>query len=563
VLVPSRSPGYQPRCRWGRRARTVFPLVRPGMWGEGPDEGHSGAEAGRAMNPAALGPGTIQLTPGRLSLRDLRAIAREGARVTLDPAAFAEIDAGAAAVASVVRAGKAVYGVNTGFGRLAQTHIAVDQLESLHRNLVLSHSAGTGPLLDEATVRLVLALKLNSLARGRSGVRRELVAVLLALLENEISPCIPAKGSVGASGDLAPLAHLAAVLLGYGEARVGGRMVPAREALRCAGLEPLQLAPKEGLALVNGTQVSTALALIGLFAAEDAFAAALVAGALSVDAALASDTPFDPRLHALSGHQGQQQIAAVLRGLLAGSEIRASHLLCTRVQDPYSLRCQPQVMGACLDHLRFAGGRFLIEANAVSDNPLVFADTLEVLSGGNFHAEGVAMASDALALAIAEIGASSERRIALLTDPALSGLPAFLTPEPGLNSGFMLAHVTAASLASENKSLAHPASVDSLPTSANQEDHVSMAAFAARRLSEMADNTATIVAIELLAGAQGVELRRPLKTSPALAPVVAAIRDRVAFYDADRFFAPDIEAIRDLVRAGGFLHHASTLFDQH
>jgi histidine ammonia-lyase len=301
---------------------------------------------------------------------------------------------------------------------------------------------------------------------------------------------------------------------------------------------------------------------MGLFAAEDVFAAALVGGALSVDAALASDTPFDSRLHALSGHRGQQEVAAALRELLAQSEIRASHLSCGRVQDPYSLRCQPQVMGACLDHIRFAADRFTTEANAVSDNPLVFPDTLEVLSGGNFHAEGVAMASDALALAIAEIGALSERRIALLTDPVMSGLPAFLTPAPGLNSGFMLAHVTAASLASENKSLAHPASVDSLPTSANQEDHVSMAAFAARRLSEMADNTATIAAIELLAGAQGVELRRPLKTAPALEPVIATIRERVAFYDADRFFAPDIAAIRALVREGGFRGYAGALFDE-
>ena len=505
----------------------------------------------------------FQLIPGQLSLRGLRAIRRGGVRVTLDPTALAEIHAGAEAVAAVVRAGNAVYGVNTGFGRLAQTRIPDDQLERLQQNLVLSHSTGTGAPLDDTTVRLILALKVNSLGRGYSGVRRELVAALLSLLEQEVYPCIPAKGSVGASGDLAPLAHLAAVLVGFGEAHVKGQILPAREALRRVGLEPLRLAAKEGLALVNGTQVSTALALVGLFAAEDVFGAALVAGALSTDAALASDTPFDPRLHALSGHRGQQEIAAALRRLLADSEIRASHLYCERVQDPYSLRCQPQVMGACLDLIRFTAGCLTTEANAVSDNPLVFPDTGEVLSGGNFHAEGVALASDTLALAIAEIGALSERRIALLTDPAMSGgLPAFLTPEPGINSGFMLAHVTAASLASENKSLAHPASVDSLPTSANQEDHVSMSAFAARRLLEMADNTATIVAIELLAAAQGVELRRPLKTSPALGPVVAGIRSRVAFYDGDRFFAPDIAAIRGLVREGGFRHYAGALFDQ-
>jgi len=493
---------------------------------------------------------SLLIIPGELTLAQLRQVAREAVTVTLVPDALAEIDASAETVSTILRSGRAAYGINTGFGKLAQTRISDDQLEQLQTNLVLSHSTGTGPLLDDETVRLILVLKINGLARGRSGVRRSVIDALIGLVDHGVYPCIPSKGSVGASGDLAPLAHLAAVLIGFGEARVEGRILPAIEALTVAGLTPLRLAPKEGLALLNGTQASTALALKGLFAAEDVFAAAVAAGALSVDAAAGSDTPFDARIQALRGHRGQIDVAAAYRALLAGSGIRASHLDCDRVQDPYSLRCQPQVMGACLDHIRFAAESFRIEANAVSDNPLVFPDTGEVLSGGNFHAEPVAMASDTLAVAIAEIGALSERRIALLTDPNLSALPAFLTPDAGLNSGFMIAHVTAAALASENKSLAHPASVDSLPTSANQEDHVSMATFAARRLGEMAENTGTIVAIELLAAAQGVDLRAPLHTSPALLKVMALIRARAAAYHQDRYFAPDIASIGALVKSG-------------
>jgi histidine ammonia-lyase len=376
------------------------------------------------------------------------------------------------------------------------------------------------------------------------------IDALLAFANKGVLPCVPAKGSVGASGDLAPLAHLCLPLIGRGEVRVEGRIVPASEGLARAGLSPLALAPKEGLALINGTQVSTALALQGLFAAEDVFLAAVASGALSVDAALGSDTPFDPRIHAVRGHSGQTDVAAAYRRLLAGSAIRHSHVDCDRVQDPYSLRCQPQVMGACLDHLRFVAERLTIEANAVTDNPLVFPDTDDVLSGGNFHAEPVAMAADALAVAIAEIGALAERRIALLTDPHMSALPAFLIAEPGLNSGFMIAQVTAAALASENKTLAHPASVDSLPTSANREDHVSMATFAARRTLDMAENTAGIVAIELLAAAQGVDLRRPLETSPLLGEVKAAVRARAPFLERDREFAPDIASVTALVRSG-------------
>ena len=497
--------------------------------------------------------------PGHVGLDEIRAIALADAPLALDPSCRAAVDAGARTVADIVAAGKTVYGVNTGFGKLAQTRIDDDRLADLQRNIVLSHAAGTGALLDDRAVRLTLALKVLSLARGHSGVRWEIVEALLALIEHRIYPCIPSKGSVGASGDLAPLAHLSAVLLGVGEARVGGEVVPAAEALARAGLEPVALAPKEGLALLNGTQVSTALALLGLFAAEDVFAAALVAGAMSVDAALGSDAPFDARLQALRGQPGQIAVAATLRRLLDGSEIRRSHLDCDRVQDPYSLRCQPQVMGACLDQMRHVAAVLSTEAAAVTDNPLVFPETGDVLSGGNFHAEPVALAADGLALAIAETGALSERRMALLIDSNLSGLPPFLTAEPGLNSGFMMAQVTAAALASENKSLAHPASVDSLPTSANQEDHVSMATFAARRLGDMAENTAGIVAIELLAAAQGLDVRRPLATSPALRQAHDAIRAVAPPLEGDRFMAPDIAAVTRLVADGAFTGFAADI----
>jgi histidine ammonia-lyase len=490
-----------------------------------------------------------------LPLAALREIARSGPQLELDRRCLPGLHAGHESVERIVASGKPAYGINTGFGRLSQTRIPVEELEQLQTNIVLSHAAGTGELLNDGAVRLILALKISSLASGHSGVRPQLVERLLELYNRGIYPCIPAKGSVGASGDLAPLAHLSLALLGLGEVRVKGKMVPARKAL--GDLGPLKLAPKEGLALLNGTQVSTALALLGLFAAEDVFAAAVAAGSLSVDAAAGSDTPFDQRIHALRGQAGQQLVARCYSELLAGSEIRRSHLENDpRVQDPYSLRCQPQVMGACLDQIRHAARIFELEAAAVTDNPLVFPENDEILSGGNFHAEPIALAADSLALAIAEIGALSERRIALLIDTTLSGLPPFLVEHGGVNSGFMVPQVTAAALASENKSLAHPASVDSLPTSANQEDHVSMATFAARRLSGMARNSAGIVAIELLAAAQGIDFRAPLKTSPRLQEVHSLVRSRVGFYDHDRYFAPDITAIQELVEAGAFHRYA-------
>jgi histidine ammonia-lyase len=496
----------------------------------------------------------MQLAPGRLTLADIHAFADAKDPLVLDEATRAHLAQGARTVAGIVAKGEPVYGINTGFGKLAQTHIPADQLEQLQRNLILSHSVGVGALLDDRIVRLVMLLKIAGLARGYSGVRAEVVDAMLTMLNAAVYPCIPSKGSVGASGDLAPLAHLAAALVGIGEVRHRGRTMPAADGLAIAGLSPLTLGPKEGLALLNGTQVSTALALHGLFAAENVFAAAMVAGSMSVDAAMGSDTPFDERIHELRGHLGQIECAATYRRLLRGSEIRASHLHGDdKVQDPYSLRCQPQVMGACLDVMDTAALTLVTEANGVTDNPLVFPESGDSLSGGNFHAEPVAFAADQLALAIAEIGALAERRIALLIDTTISGLPPFLTAASGLNSGFMIAHVTAAALASENKSLAHPASVDSLPTSANQEDHVSMATFAARRLSDMADNTATIVAIELLAAAQGIDFRRPLKTSGPLEEAHHIIRRVAPHLEGDRYLALDIEAVTPLVRGGIFV----------
>lgn len=494
---------------------------------------------------------TLVLDPGRLTLAELRTLWAAPRRVALPESARAAITASAAAIEAIVARGEAAYGINTGFGKLARTRIPDAQLEQLQRNLILSHSVGTGEPMSDATVRLVMAMKAASLARGHSGVRPVVIDTLLAVLNAGIVPRIPVKGSVGASGDLAPLSHMTLALMGEGEVRVDGRVLPAAAALQAAGITPLTLAAKEGLALINGTQVSTALALHGLFLAERLLEAGSLTGALCVDAAKGSDAPFDPRIHALRGQPGQIASATVTRALLEGSAIRQSHVVNDeRVQDPYSLRCQPQVMGACRDLVAQAARTLLIEANAVTDNPLVFPATGEVLSGGNFHAEPVAFAADTLALALAEIGALSERRIALLIDSTLSGLPPFLVDNPGLNSGFMIAHVTAAALASENKSLAHPASVDSLPTSANQEDHVSMATYAARRLETMADHTATILAIEWLAAAQGVDFHRPLLTSPRLQRVHAILRAQVPFYDRDRLFAPDIEAAKALVLAG-------------
>jgi histidine ammonia-lyase len=511
------------------------------------------------MNPTTH---HLTLQPGALTLPDLRAVWSAPGTLSLAPEAYAAIEASAATVQAIVAKGDPAYGINTGFGLLAKRHIPQAQLEQLQQNLILSHAVGTGELLSDNVVRLILLTKIGSLARGYSGVRPLIVDTLIALYNAGIMPAIPSQGSVGASGDLAPLAHMTLAMLGVGPVRMNGELMDANVALNAAGIEPVTLAAKEGLALINGTQVSTALALHGLFMAERLLEAGMVTGALSLDAARGSDAPFDPRVHEVRGQPGQIAAAKIYRELVAGSAIRASHLVGDeRVQDPYSLRCQPQVMGAVMDLIAQAGRTLLIESNAVTDNPLIFQeDGGMVVSGGNFHAEPVAFAADTLGLAIAEIGALSERRIALLIDATLSGLPPFLVREPGVNSGFMIAHVTAAALASENKSLAHPASVDSLPTSANQEDHVSMATFAARRLGQMAHNTGVIVGIELLAAAQGIEFHRPLTSSDHLEHVHALLRARVAAFDQDRFFAPDIEAARGMVMEGALSAACKDLF---
>lgn len=491
------------------------------------------------------------LHPGRLSLEQLQAIHAGRAAIAIDAAARAAIAASAAIVQRAAAGSAPVYGVNTGFGKLASTRIGEGDLATLQLNLIRSHSVGVGEPLAPEVVRLVLALKAGSLARGASGVREQVVDALLAVLNARLVPYIPSQGSVGASGDLAPLAHMTLALIGEGEFLVDGRRRAAAQVLAAHGIEPLRLAAKEGLALINGTQVSTALALHALFAFEPVLESALVIGALTVDAARGSDGPFDPRIHALRGQPGQIDVAMYYRALLAGSAIRASHTEHDdRVQDPYCLRCQPQVVGACLDQLRHAALVLLREANAVTDNPLVFADDAAMISGGNFHAEPVALAADAMANAIAEVGAIAERRIAMLIDANVSRLPPFLTADAGLNSGFMIAHVTAAALASENKSLAHPASVDSLPTSANQEDHVSMATFAARRLQPMIANVAHILGIEYLAAAEGIDFLRPLASSAPLEAAHALLRENVARLDRDRYVAPEIERATALVRVG-------------
>ena len=493
----------------------------------------------------------MMLVPGELTLDDLRALHMGGEPLDLDPASRAGIRAAAAVVQRAAAGSEPVYGVNTGFGKLASTRISEADLDTLQVNLIRSHSVGVGEPLAPSVVRLMLALKAASLARGHSGVREVVIDTLLAVHNAGLVPYVPSQGSVGASGDLAPLAHMTLALTGEGQMLVDGRRVPAAAAMEQAGIAPLVLAAKEGLALINGTQTSTALALHALLRFEAVLEAALVVGALTVDAARGSDGPFDPRIHQLRGQPGQIDVARYYRALLSGSEIRRSHLEGDdRVQDPYSLRCQPQVVGACLDQLRHSALVLVREANAVTDNPLVFADDGALVSGGNFHAEPVALAADAMAVAIAEVGAIAERRIAMLIDAGVSRLPPFLAADPGLNSGFMIAHVTAAALASENTSLAHPASVDSLPTSANQEDHVSMATFAARRLGPMIANTAHILGIELLAAAQGIDFLRPLRSSRPLEAAHALVREHCPPVWHDRALAPDIERATALVTDG-------------
>ncbi|MVA22396.1 histidine ammonia-lyase [Agrobacterium vitis] len=491
------------------------------------------------------------LVPGKVTLETLAAVYENALIPKLDADSLKRVQASADRVAEIAGGDEAHYGINTGFGKLASVRIPADDVETLQRNLILSHCCGVGAPLADGIVRLIMTLKLISLGRGASGVRPQVIHVVAAMLEKNVLPIIPEKGSVGASGDLAPLAHMTAAVIGEGDAMFDGEVMSAKQALAKAGITPITLKAKEGLAMINGTQTSTALALVGLFRAHRALVSSLVSGALSTDAAMGSTAPFHPEIHTLRGHQGQIDAAQALRSLMDGSEIRASHEEGDeRVQDPYCLRCQPQVAGACLDLLRQAANTLMIEANAATDNPLVLSDGT-IVSGGNFHAEPVAFAADQIAIAICEIGAIAQRRIALLVDPVLSyGLPAFLTPRPGLNSGFMIAEVTSAALMSENKQMSHPASVDSTPTSANQEDHVSMACHGARRLLQMTENLFSIVGIEAISAAQGIDLRAPLSSSPALDTVRKGIRAVIPKLEDDRYMADDLKRATELVASG-------------
>ena len=504
---------------------------------------------------------TVILTPGHATLVQLEAIWRDESAVTIDPAAAQSVGAAAALVARAAAGDDAVYGVNTGFGKLASVKIAGRDTATLQRNLILSHCCGVGEALDVPTTRLMMVLKMLSLGRGASGVRWAIIAQIEAMLTAGVTPVIPVQGSVGASGDLAPLAHMAAAMIGEGAARIGNEVLPGAAALAKAGLSPVVLGPKEGLALINGTQFSTACALTGLWDAQRAAAGSIVTSSLSTDAIMGSTAPLHAAIHALRGQPGQIAVAAAMRRLMEGSEIRESHRDGdSRVQDPYCIRCQPQVTGAAIDLLAFAARTLEIEANAVTDNPLVLVDAGLIVSGGNFHAEPVAFAADQIALAIAEIGAIAQRRVALMVDPTLSfDLPPFLTPEPGLNSGLMIAEVTTAALMSENKHLANPCSTDSTPTSANQEDHVSMAAHAARRLRKMNANLAVILGVELICAAQGIEFRAPLQTSPALQAALARIRADIPTLGQDRYLAPDITAAAALIAGGGLIAAAGVV----
>ncbi|MEZ5872479.1 MAG: histidine ammonia-lyase [Nitratireductor sp.] len=501
---------------------------------------------------------TAILTPGEVTLAELEKLWRSATAARLSPAARPAIEAAAAMVAQAAAGSEAVYGVNTGFGKLASVRIKPEDTETLQRNLILSHCCGVGEPLDIETTRLMMVLKLISVGRGASGIRWQTIALIEAMLEKGVTPLVPSQGSVGASGDLAPLAHMAATMIGEGEAFLDGVRMPSADALAKAGLKPVVLGPKEGLGLINGTQFSTACALVGYFNALTNANTAIVSSCLSTDAIMGSTAPLEKAIHALRGHAGQIAVASAMRAIMDGSQIRESHREGdTRVQDPYCIRCQPQVTGAAIDLLHFAGSTLEVEANAVSDNPLVLVDEGKIVSGGNFHAEPVAFAADQIALAIAEIGAIAQRRVALMVDPTLSfDLPPFLTPEPGLNSGLMIAEVTTAALMSENKHLAHPCSTDSTPTSANQEDHVSMAAHGARRLKRMNDNLSVILGVELMCAAQGIEFRAPLETSPVLQQVMKTLRGKIASVKQDRFMAIDMTLAAAMVANGDFTVNA-------
>lgn len=492
----------------------------------------------------------MKLDPTRIDLATIRRI-WAGAAASLDDSSMQRVAEAAASVDRIVAGGETVYGVNTGFGLLASTRIPDHRLAELQTNLILSHSAGLGDPLPRHVTRLMIVLKLLGLARGHSGVRPLVIEALEALLEHDAMPVIPSQGSVGASGDLAPLAHLISALMGKGKIDVRGAVLASEAALKKLGMQPLQLGPKEGLALINGTQASTAIALDALFTGERVFASAIAAGALSVDALKGSVKPFDPRISELRGQPGQIRVAAAIRDLLDGSEIGASHTRCGKVQDPYSFRCQPQVMGAALDLLENAARTLTIEAGAVTDNPILFPDENIAISGGNFHAQPVAFAADIISLALCEIGSISERRSAVLIDPKMSGLPPFLTEDSGVNSGMMITQVTAAALVSENKSLAHPASIDTIPTSAGQEDHVSMAPIAGRKAAQIARNAAGVIAVELMTSAQAVDFHAPLKTSAKLQKIHAKVREITPRFTSDRYWADELAELQAAVLGGG------------
>lgn len=478
-----------------------------------------------------------------LDLDTFRAVVLEHRACALSDAARRGMTASADLVAELAEGEAAIYGINTGFGDLANVRIPPEKTRLLQERLLLSHAAGIGEPLSDSIVRGMLLLRANALARGNSGIRPRVVEALLALLNGDLLPIVPSRGSVGASGDLAPLAHLALPLIGHGRVRLQGREVPVEEGLAQLALEPLELRPKEGLALINGTQAMTSLLALAVLEVGRLLRICDLVGALSTDALRAADTPFDRRLHALRPHPGQLASAANLWGLMQGSAIRASHREHdVRVQDPYCIRCMPQVHGAARDTWTLAASTLAVEMNAVTDNPLVFADTREVLSGGNFHGEPIAFAADFLAIAVAELASISERRIEKLTNASFSGLPPFLVAEAGLNSGFMIAQVTAAALVAEMRVLCHPASVDSIPTSADKEDHVSMGMGAALKLHAVIEHGRTVLAIELLAAAQGVDLLRPLRSSDPLERLHGDFRERVDTWDRDREMAPAIEA---------------------
>ncbi len=502
-------------------------------------------------------PEYITIIPGKATLPMLEHIWHNNLAVKLEQSCRPDVERGNAIITKIAQGQKPIYGINTGFGKLANVRIPPAQTVALQRNIILSHCCGVGKPLSRQIVRLTMVLKILSLERGASGISWPVLELMADFLKHDILPVIPSQGSVGASGDLAPLAHLTAALIGVGQVQYQGKVMDTSSALQKANLKPVILGPKEGLSMINGTQVSTALALAGLFEAWHNIRCAITFSAMTTDAIMGSTAPLHPEIHRLRGHKGQIDTAAILMELLKNSEIRQSHQKNDpRVQDPYCIRCQPQVLGACIDLLRQVANTLLIEANGVTDNPLIVAKEVakeDVISGGNFHAEPVAFAADQIALAIAEIGSLAQRQVAMLIDPALNyGLPPFLSSNPGLHSGMMIAEIVTAALMSENKQKANPCSTDSIPTSANQEDHVSMACHAAFRLIDMNQNLRQLLSIQLMITSQAIEYRLPLKTSPHLQKILRLVRKTIPTLKEDRFLAQDIDNSTKLTQQPSF-----------